>query len=556
MKQARMFLAIVLSFLVFIIWQHFFNGKPGTQEPIQKEPTPQQVTEDATQKSAHPEKTYLLTPVVETEGHVSPDDQTVNARLIFVENNVYSIQISEHRAAFQSFVLKEYNESSKIDSKPKELISDEGNVGTVLVNLSNNSLPGLSAAVFKASQSYTDIVVDQSPQSLSFTWVSPGGVVIEKEFTFYPDSYLIDLAVKIRNGSDVVLGDDLILSLVSKIPEAASRYGFEGPGALIGKSFEKIDYDDIEEQNRLNGMLRWISVQDRYFVKSFIPKVITQATFQLSIDQKKNLMASYILPINEIQPKSKKSYAFAIYMGPKSVKLLKTYGFELDKTVDFGFFDFIAKPCLWLMNFFYRYLPNYGVAIIILTILIKILLWPLGNKNYKSMNEMKKLQPLMAEIREKYKDDKKRMNEEIMNLYQTYKVNPLGGCLPMLPQLPVFFALYQMLYSAIELRHAPFFGWINDLSAPDRLFDFGAAFGISIPFMTPPYGIPVLTIIMGATMLISQKLQPPVGDPAQAKMMMMMPIIFTVIFVNFSSGLVLYWLVNNVLSIAQQYYVS
>ena len=168
------------------------------------------------------------------------------------------------------------------------------------------------------------------------------------------------------------------------------------------------------------------------------------------------------------------------------------------------------------------------------------------------MAQMKKIQPLMMELREKYKNDKKKMNMEIMALYKTYKVNPVGGCLPMLLQMPVFFALYRMLYEAIELRHAPFFGWITDLSAPDRLFRFG----FSIPFMQEPYGIPVLTIIMGGTMFLQQKLTPPMGDPAQAKMMMFMPLIFTVIFINFSSGLVLYWLVNNVLSISQQYYIT
>jgi len=187
-----------------------------------------------------------------------------------------------------------------------------------------------------------------------------------------------------------------------------------------------------------------------------------------------------------------------------------------------------------------------------LTVFTKIILWPLGTKSYKSMAQMKKIQPLMKEIREKYKNDKKRMNEEVMGLYKTYKVNPVGGCLPMFLQIPVFFALYRMLYEAIELRHAPFFGWITDLAAPDRLFRFG----FSIPFMQEPYGIPVLTIIMGGTMFLQQKLTPPMGDPAQAKMMMFMPLIFTVIFINFSSGLVLYWLVNNVLSISQQYYIT
>jgi YidC/Oxa1 family membrane protein insertase len=204
------------------------------------------------------------------------------------------------------------------------------------------------------------------------------------------------------------------------------------------------------------------------------------------------------------------------------------------------------------MNAIHDFIPNYGIAIIILTLLIKIVLWPLGAKSYKSMSEMKKIQPLMKEIREKYKDDKKKMNEEVMALYRTYKINPLGGCLPMVVQIPVFFALYRMLYQAIELRHAPFFLWINDLSAPDRLFDFG----FSIPFMQPPYGIPVLTLVMGASMILQQKMSPPMGDPAQAKMMMLMPVVFTVIFINFSSGLVLYWLVNNIFSIAQQYYTQ
>jgi YidC/Oxa1 family membrane protein insertase len=204
------------------------------------------------------------------------------------------------------------------------------------------------------------------------------------------------------------------------------------------------------------------------------------------------------------------------------------------------------------MNSFYSVIPNYGVAIIILTLLVKAVLWPLGTKSYKSMAEMKRMQPLLNEIRAKYPNDKKKMNEEVMALYKTYKINPMGGCLPMLVQIPVFFALYRMLYEAIELRHAPFIGWINDLSAPDRLFHFP----FSIPFMEPPYGIPVLTLIMGVTMFIQQKMSPPVGDPTQAKMMMLMPVVFTVIFINFSSGLVLYWLVNNVVSISQQYFIQ
>jgi len=185
-------------------------------------------------------------------------------------------------------------------------------------------------------------------------------------------------------------------------------------------------------------------------------------------------------------------------------------------------------------------------------VLIKILFWPLTHKSYKSMKELQKIQPLMTRIREKYKNNKEQLNRELMNLYKTYKVNPMSGCLPMIVQIPVFFALYKILGYSIELRHAPFILWIDDLSAPDRLFNFP----FKIPLMAPPYGIPVLTLLMGASMYIQQKMTPTAGDPSQMKIMQFLPLIFTVMFINFPSGLVLYWLVNNVLSIIQQYFIN
>ena len=239
-------------------------------------------------------------------------------------------------------------------------------------------------------------------------------------------------------------------------------------------------------------------------------------------------------------------------MGPKSHKVLSKYNNSLKNAINFGFFNVIAKPLLITMNVIYSFIPNYGVAIILLTIFIKLIFWPLGTKSYKSMNEMKKVQPLMTELREKYKDDKQKMNQEVMALYKTYKVNPASGCLPMLVQMPIFFALYRMLYQAIELRHAPFIGWISDLSAPDRLFEFSFA----VPMMQAPYGIPMLTLLMGASFLLQQKMTPTTGDPMQAKMMMFMPIFMTVLFINFPAGLVLYMFVNNIISMGQQYYIQ
>ena len=360
------------------------------------------------------------------------------------------------------------------------------------------------------------------------------------------------LVVTVKNQSTITIQDHLTLALRGAAPKDTRMYGFEGPSALVDDNLIETEMDEIEENPTQNGNIKWLALQDRYFMSSLMPENSEEASLKLNIQPGKIIQAQFVQAEKVIRPGTEHDYKFDIFFGPKSMRVLNSIGNQLSRALDFGWWTFLAKPCLWLMNAIYDFIPNYGIAIIILTLLVKIFLWPLGAKSYKSMSEMKKIQPLMKEIREKYKDDKKKMNEEVMALYRTYKINPLGGCLPMVFQIPVFFALYRMLYQAIELRHAPFLLWINDLSAPDRLFNFG----FSIPFMEPPYGIPVLTLVMGASMILQQKMSPPMGDPAQAKMMMLMPVVFTVIFINFSSGLVLYWLVNNIFSIAQQYYTQ
>jgi YidC/Oxa1 family membrane protein insertase len=547
MEQGRMFLAIALSFLVFFAWNYFFVEKPDVNPPEQNIPVNKQQPESV-------KKPIVQTEKLETQSLLQeiPKKSEKEPRIITVDTPYYTVQLSEKQACFKSFILKNYREKVSKNSDLKELISKENTIGTIIEGFSANSVEDLDGAVFTASALSDRIRVDGASKKIIFSWVSNKGLVLEKTYTFYPDRYLIDLDLSILNKSETVINDNLEISLVNKVDEKATSYGFEGPSALVGDKLEKVELGDIDEKNSFTGSIKWVSMQDRYFISSLIPRQKNTAEMKAHLTENNMLKTAYICSVPSLGPGEIQQIGLQVFMGPKTVSILKEANADLDRAVDFGFFDFIAKPCLWFMNFLYRYIPNYGITIIVITILIKILFWPLGSKSYKSMNEMKKLQPLMAEIREKYKDDKKRMNEEVMGLYKTYKINPLGGCLPMVAQIPVFFALYQMLYGAIELRHAPFLGWINDLSAPDRLFEFG----FSIPFMEPPYGIPVLTIIMGATMLIQQKLQPPAGDPMQAKMMMMMPIVFTFIFINFSSGLVLYWLVNNILSIAQQYYVS
>ncbi|MDD2605012.1 MAG: membrane protein insertase YidC [Desulfobacteraceae bacterium] len=550
MDQARIFIAILLSFLVFFVWEMFFGTHEAVRPPAPVPAGQVDITEGGGQLESPAEKTASRseqTVPVESTVALSPSE----AKTISVENAYYRIVIDERGGTIRSVELRQYRESVHEDAAPYRLVGEELLGGTLRLALSPEGNAGLDQAVFSADTSTEKIIVDQGPRSLVLTHWRSDGIGIEKRFTFKPDSYLIDLDITVKNNGSQTVNPQLSLALLQKEETGkGAAYGFSGPSILIDDRLSQIDVDDIEDQDRLQGKIGWIAIQDRYFLSALVPPPVADAAVRLA-HQDAVIENGLVLPAETLAPGQARTYTYRVFFGPKRGEVLKAYGLDLERVVDFGMFDFIAKPCLWFMNWIYGFIPNYGIAIIILTILTKVVLWPLGNKSYKSMNEMKRMQPLMAEIREKHKNDKKKMNEEMMNLYRTYKVNPLGGCLPMLVQLPVFFALYRMLYEAIELRHAPFFGWINDLSAPDRLFSFG----FHIPLMEPPYGIPVLTIIMGATMFLQQKMTPTPGDPTQAKMMTFMPLIFTFIFINFSSGLVLYWLVNNLASIGQQYYV-
>jgi YidC/Oxa1 family membrane protein insertase len=553
MEQARLLIAIVLSALIFLLWQLFFVDKDAIQQSAKKTEQPPVKEEQVKESKPYPKEQEVVAADKTPESDTEISAPGLIPRNITVDTPFYQVQLSEEGGGISSFILKKYRETIAKDSPLQELIPQNVSIETVLLGFAGKSLPGLDNAVFSASLNTDTVNIQDGAQEIAFAWESDEGVVVEKTYTFSPDSYLIGLDVTIKNGSDRNIQDKLFIALNGPAPTDKRMYGFEGPSALINEKLEEIKIKDIAEKNTYTGKVAWVAVQDRYFMMSVIPdQVEAEAGMRLFLKGDDLLEAQYLNPAGDIRPGTQHTYQYSLFFGPKSMEILKKAGHDLGKALNFGWFTVLAKPCVWLMNRLYSVIPNYGIAIIILTLLIKIVLWPLGSKSYKSMSEMKKIQPLMKEIREKHKNDKKKMNEEVMGLYRTYKINPLGGCLPMVVQLPVFFALYRMLYQSIELRHAPFFLWIDDLSAPDRLFHFS----FSIPFMEPPYGIPVLTIIMGATMLLQQKMSPPMGDPTQAKMMMFMPLIFTFIFINFSSGLVLYWLVNNILSISQQYYIQ
>jgi YidC/Oxa1 family membrane protein insertase len=551
MEQARLFIAIGLSFAVFFVWSIFF-GPELPEQDSQTQPETAQTDSGAPAdppESAQPEAVQAPSqpePEIETPPEAA---ESSTDRRIRIETDLYRIEISERGAAVKSIVLKDYRETMDEGSEQKELIDTRTRGGSALLTYHDSRDHRVENAIFSIDRNQDQIEVGSQPQVVTFRHLTDNGITIEKAYTFHPGSYLIDLAVRVTNQGEQPVQGRLFLALRNVLSEDAGGYGFAGPSGLIGGELEQVKLKDVEETPNVDGKIRWVAIEDRYFMTSIIPAQALSG--QMLMDYKdQQLQNRLAFSTKELQPAEGEAFDFKLFMGPKSLSLLRKLNNDLDRAIDFGWVDFFAKPCLMLMNFIYRFIPNYGIAIIILTLITRAMFWPLAQKSYKSMGEMRKLQPLMQEIREKYKDDKAKMNQEMMTLYRTYKINPMGGCLPMLIQLPVFFALYRMLYQAIELRHAPFFGWITDLSAPDRLFEFG----FKIPFMDPPYGIPVLTIIMGASMILQQKMTPSPGDPTQAKMMMLMPVIFTVIFINFSSGLVLYWLVSNIFSIAQQYY--
>ena len=547
MEQARLFIAIGISFLIFFLWSMFFAQKPPEKpvEVAQKNPP--------VQEAQSQEKPSAVTqePAVETQVPKAVAVPEKAARKIQVDTPLYGMTLSERGGAVTSLVLKQYHETVDKNSPLKQLIHGDTVDGTLLLALSGQGDSGLEQAMYGTDFNGDKLNVSDEAAQIKFQHRTPSGMIVEKIYKFSPDTYLFDLVINIYNGSGKPYQGQLSLELQNSLPKDSGRYAFEGPSGLIDNSLEQVAVKKIKDKNSFSGEIEWVAIEDRYFMTSIIPEKPVAGRMQL-VNGDKTIKNEIVTETGEIAAGQSKSTVFRIFMGPKSLSLLKSFNCKLDRAINFGWFDFLAKPCLWFMNFIYGFIPNYGVAIILLTIISRGIFWPLAKKSYKSMGEMRRLQPLMQEIREKYKDDKTKMNQEMMALYRTYKVNPMGGCLPMLIQLPVFFALYRMLYSAIELRHAPFFGWITDLSAPDRLFHFS----FKIPFMDPPYGIPVLTLIMGATMLIQQKMTPQAGDPTQAKMMMLMPVVFTFIFINFSSGLVLYWLVSNIFSIAQQYYTQ
>ncbi|MFH1350437.1 MAG: membrane protein insertase YidC [Pseudomonadota bacterium] len=547
--EKRTIIAFVLSFLVLLIWSFLFAPKQE-QVPSKKTDIPakkEQAVSEST-KSPIPQKAVIQPKAIQKEDRVTPQ---IDEKEISIETPLYSAVITNIGAAIKSFRLKKYHLNTESDSPIIELVNlKEGREDFLRINFYNQSRVSNEKIIYHINEESLKLGHNSPPRDLIFSSGTSDGISIIQTFRFYPDRYNIDLIITLMNNSEKQVEGSLQARLKNLPPqEKKSYYSFTGFALLLNGGLEEIEVKDLEKDKNYSGRIGWVAYEDDFFISSVIFEDTEEGGFKGRLLKEGVIDATYTsMPIS-LKNLEQHTSRFSLYLGPRDLGILKQLGKDLDLAINFGWTDIIAKPLLHTLRFCNKYLNNYGISIIILTVLIKILFWPLTQKSYKSMKAMQKLQPLMAKIREKHKNNKEQMNKELMALYKTYKVNPMGGCLPMIIQIPVFFALFRTLGNSIELRHAPFLLWINDLSAPDRLFNFP----FQIPFMSPPYGIPVLTLLMGASMYIQQKMTPTVGDPTQAKIMMFLPIIFTGMFINFPSGLVLYWLVNNILSIGQQY---
>ncbi|MEA3486430.1 MAG: membrane protein insertase YidC [Thermodesulfobacteriota bacterium] len=539
----RTFLAIALSLGLLMGYQYFFQ-QPHPRTPAElAQNTGETVgtTGDIPQKIADDQSTYAPPAINRQKSLTKKDEDKGAGRNIVVEGPLYTAIFNSKGAGLKSFKLKDYRKDMSEASPLVELVNVGGSTDYPLaITFPESSIDIPADVIYESDADSVDLINAVDAKNLVFSWLYPGEVRVDKIYTFYPDKYSFDLEIKITNLSDGTIRENALLDWNRYVDpsEKTSRYSHEGPISYVKNKTVSEKVKKLGAKKFSGPDVSWGGFETKYFIAAMIPEQPSLTNFIVSKDSKDMVVTALQGPKNIIPPGQSGLFRYVLYVGPKEYDRLQAQDVGLENSVSLGsWVKWLSIPLLKALRWIDKYVHNYGIAIIILTILVKIIFWPLGNISYKSMRGMQKLQPQMKKLQEKYKDDKARLQQETMALYKANKVNPMSGCFPLVLQLPVFFGLYRALLYSIELRHAPFIFWIQDLSAKD-------------PYYITP-------IIMGATMFLQQRMSPqPGGNEMQAKMMMWMPVIFTFLFLNFPSGLVIYWLFNNVLSIGQQYYIN
>jgi len=534
MDTQRLILFVVFSFSLLLLWEAWQKemkppvpATPATQGAV---PTPSARTEVSSTKGVEvPAAAAPAAPAGAPRERLRVSTDTVRAEIDTQGGDISYLELLKQK-------------DTREDTKNFVLFGPEhrytAQSGLIGAGLPNHRTP------FRAQAKEFTLASGQEQLEVKLEASTPQGVKVTKILTFHRASYRIDVAEEISNGTSAPLATDAYfqLSRDGKSPGGDPYMAQTYTGAAVyteRDKFQKVTFEDIAkgkiayQKTADNG---WIAMIQHYFVAALLPAEKTPREFYTRKLDGELYSIGVIVPVGPIAPGASARVTVPMYAGPQDQDHLQSVAPGLQLVVDYGWLTVIAAPLFWVLKVFHGWLQNWGLAIILLTVVIKLIFFPLSAASYRSMAKMKLVTPRLMKLREQYGDDKAKMNQAMMELYKTEKINPLGGCLPILVQIPVFIALYWVLFESVELRHAPFYLWIKDLSAPD-----------------PWYVLP--TLMMGS-MIIQTKMNPTPPDPVQAKVMQIMPLVFGVMFYFFPSGLVLYWFINNILSILQQWQIT
>ena len=529
--EKRIVLFLVISFGIIFGFDILMKELGMVPEPsLEEEGIVSPMGEDSFSTALREGSPTSVSPVFR-EARAS-DSPTLREHIEDIETPLYRVQFTTRGAQIHSWQLKQYLTQGEDNPQPIEFVYPEGHfAGPLSVQVGDPDVTAaLNTGTFEVSRDFDRLDEVHPIGHLTFSYRDEArNLFLEKTLTFYYDTYLVDVAMRVHGLDDVV---EVLLGTNFGVVEWGQGFiGAMGPAWMSDTVLEK---EIPDPEIRRSGDIGWAALQDKYFISVLIPQDARGVVARTEAD--------YVATVGVEFPVDAQGseLRFQLYAGPKQFDAMQSLGHDLEDTIDFGWFIYgswslvraVAKPLFYVLRFLYDYTQNYGVAIILLTCGIKLLFVPLQYKSYKSMQGMQKIQPKIQAVQARLKGDRERLNRELIKLYKEHKVNPVGGCLPMVLQMPVFISLFNILYMTVELRQAPFLLWVTDLSVPD-----------------PYYVLPVL---MGVSMVVQQKIMPTTMDPTQAKMMMLLPVFLTFLFLTFPSGLVMYWLTNNVLTILQQ----
>lgn len=542
MDFQRIILFLIFSFSTLLLWEAWQRAQeppqPAVAQTAAQQATGQQVAAQQDVPAA------LNSPAASTAQTPAPPaaTQLQSGQKIKVTTDFLRVEIDTVGGDLRHLeLLRQYDKLDR--TKPMVLLQEKGDHTYVAqTGLLGSGLP-THHTVFTAESSAYELAQGEDKLSVRLTTTVPDTARVTKTYTFHRSSYLIDVSYEIENIGGSALTPAAYFQLIrDENPPAGDTVfvpTYTGPAIYTEQDkFQKVTFSDIEEgkaKHTPTANNGWVGMLQHYFVSAWLPGQGAQREFYTKHLQGDLYSVGMVLPVESIAPGQTAKLNVPLYSGPAMASLDEvTPGLGL--TVDYGWLTIIATPIFWLLSWLHGWVGNWGIAIILLTVLIKLAFWPLSAASYRSMAKMRVVAPKLEKIKQQYGDDRERLHKAMMELYKTEKINPLGGCLPVLIQIPVFIALYWAILASVELRYAPFFGWITDLSATDPYY--------------------VLPVIMGISMYIQTKLNPTPPDPLQAKLMQIMPIAFSVVFFFFPAGLVLYSIVNNILSIAQQWVIT